>query len=416
MEVGAGDRWMDASSRSARSLARRWPPRRTGPRRGELERHSSTRSCSAFHESSRTRGHHRLRIVERERRARARSASERRRPAGRGIAPAPPCRRGRGAQQILCLALELMRFGRSGNCLAVWTSMLNGGGPQAGQHGDSRAVAVYRWGGLIPSRGPAGAPRRTAGMVAARGGGSQDGAAVIHPETVPASDQVKAMNRLPSSGTLRAGVIGLLLAVDRFPSGSAQTPTGRETTAASVAGHALGQHMPVDPEVLIGGLPNGLRFYIRPNPKPARQAELRLVVKAGSVLEDDDQRGLAHFVEHMQFQGSRHFPGQTIDNFLASIGLSIGSDANAATSFDDTQYSLRVPTDRPDILDRALTVLEDWAGGALFADAPSSASAPSCSPSGAAISAPTNGPQTSCAACSWRDRDTPTGRRSATRR
>jgi zinc protease len=96
---------------------------------------------------------------------------------------------------------------------------------------------------------------------------------------------------------------------------------------------------------------------------------LRLVVKAGSVLEDDDQRGLAHFVEHMQFQGSRHFPGQTIDNFLASIGLSIGSDANAVTSFDDTQYSLRVPTDRPDILDQALTVLEDFAGGALFPDA-----------------------------------------------
>src|SRR5262245_27066125 len=87
------------------------------------------------------------------------------------------------------------------------------------------------------------------------------------------------------------------------------TITGRENTAASVAGYSLTVDMPVDPEVLIGGLPNGLRFYIRPNPKPARQAELRLVVKAGSVLEDDDQRGLAHFVEHMQFQGSRNFPG-----------------------------------------------------------------------------------------------------------
>src|SRR5262245_55882147 len=150
---------------------------------------------------------------------------------------------------------------------------------------------------------------------------------------------------------------------------SAQTPQGRETTAASVAGYALTQQMPVDPEVLIGGLPNGLRYYIRPNARPARQAELRLVVKAGSVLEDEDQRGLAHFVEHMQFEGSRHFPGQTIDNFLASIGLSIGSDANAVTSFDDTQYSLRVPTDRPGVLDRALTVLEDWAGGATFDDA-----------------------------------------------
>ena len=150
---------------------------------------------------------------------------------------------------------------------------------------------------------------------------------------------------------------------------AAQVASGRETTAASVAGYPLSADMPVDPEVMIGGLPNGLRYYIRPNPRPARQAELRLVVKAGSVLEDDDQRGLAHFVEHMQFQGSRHFPGQTIDNFLASIGLSIGSDANAVTSFDDTRSSLRVPTDRPDILDQALTVLEDWAGGALFADA-----------------------------------------------
>ena len=156
----------------------------------------------------------------------------------------------------------------------------------------------------------------------------------------------------------------LFAAVEESP--SAQIASGRETTAASVAAYALSTDMPVDPEVLTGGLANGLRFYIRPNPKPARQAELRLVVKAGSVLEDDDQRGLAHFVEHMQFQGSRHFPGQSIDSFLASIGLTIGSDANAVTSFDDTQYSLRVPTDRPGILDTALTVLEDWAGGALF--------------------------------------------------
>jgi zinc protease len=148
---------------------------------------------------------------------------------------------------------------------------------------------------------------------------------------------------------------------------SAQTPTpGRETSAASVARYALADQMPVDPEVLVGGLPNGLRFYVRPNGKPARQAELRLVVKAGSVLEDDDQRGLAHFVEHMQFEGTTHFPGQGINNFLGSLGLSIGADANAETSFDETQYTLRVPTDVPGALDRALTILEDWAGGATF--------------------------------------------------
>src|SRR5262245_42884032 len=109
--------------------------------------------------------------------------------------------------------------------------------------------------------------------------------------------------------TTRLLICLLVAATVRSP--SAQVAGGRETTAASVAGYPLSADMPVDPEVLVGALPNGLRYYIRPNPRPAREAELRLVVKAGSVLEDDDQRGLAHFVEHMQFQGSRHFPGQT---------------------------------------------------------------------------------------------------------
>src|SRR5438046_2236799 len=112
---------------------------------------------------------------------------------------------------------------------------------------------------------------------------------------------------------------------------SAQTPAGRETTAASVASFALSQQMPVDPEVVVGMLPNGLRYYVRANGKPARRAELRLVVKAGSVLEDDDQQGLAHFVEHMEFEGSRHFPGRSLVDFLSGLGLSIGPAAHAAT-------------------------------------------------------------------------------------
>ncbi len=146
----------------------------------------------------------------------------------------------------------------------------------------------------------------------------------------------------------------------------AQTPAGRETTAASVAGYALSQTMPVDPEVAVGTLPNGLRYYVRANGKPAHRAELRLVVKAGSVLEDDDQRGLAHFVEHMEFEGTTHFPGGRLNDFLSALGLGIGADANAATSYNDTQYTLRVPTDVPGVLDRALVVLEDWAQGATF--------------------------------------------------
>ena len=167
--------------------------------------------------------------------------------------------------------------------------------------------------------------------------------------------------------------------------------------------------MPVDPEVLVGALPNGLRFYVRPNGRPARQAELRLVVKAGSVLEDDDQRGLAHFVEHMQFEGTRHFPGQGINEFLGSLGLSIGADANAATSFDETQYTLRVPTDVPGALDtraddpRRLGGRRDVRPGRA-----SSASAPSSSPSGGCTWAPTSARRTRSVASSSQGRATRT--------
>lgn len=147
---------------------------------------------------------------------------------------------------------------------------------------------------------------------------------------------------------------------------SAQGAAGQDTSAASVASYSLSQQMPVDPEVRTGTLPNGLRYYVRTNAKPARRAELRLVIKAGSVLEDDDQQGLAHFTEHMLFEGTKHFPGKGIEDFLSSLGLSIGADANASTSYDETQYSLRVPTDVNGVLDRGLLVLEDWAQGATF--------------------------------------------------
>ena len=148
----------------------------------------------------------------------------------------------------------------------------------------------------------------------------------------------------------------------------AQAPApGRETSAASVQSYALTQLMPVDPEVATGTLPNGLRYYVRANGRPARRIEMRLVVKAGSVLEDPDQRGLAHFVEHMLFEGTQNFPGNGINAFLASQGLGIGPDANATTGFDETQYILRIPAGSPQVLDRALLLLEDWAHAATFA-------------------------------------------------
>src|SRR6187431_3211843 len=129
---------------------------------------------------------------------------------------------------------------------------------------------------------------------------------------------------------------------------------------------ALTDTIPVDPLITVRTLPNGLRYYVRANKVPAGRAELRLAVKAGSVLEDDDQRGLAHFVEHMAFNGTRHFPKQDITAFMQSLGMRFGAHVNAHTGFDETVYELQVPLGNPATLERALTVLEDWAQNVTF--------------------------------------------------
>ena len=128
----------------------------------------------------------------------------------------------------------------------------------------------------------------------------------------------------------------------------------------------LSQPMPVDPQITIGTFKNGLRYYIRANKKPDKRAELRLVVKAGSILEDDDQRGLAHLVEHMAFNGTKNFPKHELIEFIESLGMRFGADLNAYTSFDETVYMLQIPTDKPEAMDRAFQVLEDWAHNVSF--------------------------------------------------
>ncbi|MCF7797264.1 MAG: insulinase family protein [Lentisphaeria bacterium] len=120
------------------------------------------------------------------------------------------------------------------------------------------------------------------------------------------------------------------------------------------------QALPVDPAVRTGQLPNGLHYYIRYNPKPEHRAELRLAVNAGSILENDDQQGLAHFVEHMAFNGSENFEKQALVDYLESIGMRFGPDLNAYTSFDETVYMLQVPTDSSEELKTAFQILEDW--------------------------------------------------------
>ncbi len=119
--------------------------------------------------------------------------------------------------------------------------------------------------------------------------------------------------------------------------------------------------LPFDQKVSTGKLSNGLTYYIRENKKPEKKVELRLVVKVGSIMEDDDQQGLAHMAEHMAFNGTRNFKKNDIVSYLQSIGVEFGNDLNAYTSFDETVYILPIPTDQPGNLDKGFQILEDWA-------------------------------------------------------
>ncbi|GHE54302.1 M16 family metallopeptidase [Roseivirga thermotolerans] len=126
------------------------------------------------------------------------------------------------------------------------------------------------------------------------------------------------------------------------------------------------QQLPTDPDVLIGKLDNGFTYYLRSNPKPENRIEFRLAVKAGSIVEDDDQLGLAHFTEHMLFNGTKNFEKNELVDFLQKMGLEFGGDLNAYTSFDETVYMLPIPSDKPENVKNAMLVLSDWAHQATF--------------------------------------------------
>lgn len=123
----------------------------------------------------------------------------------------------------------------------------------------------------------------------------------------------------------------------------------------------LNQKIPNDPNVKIGKLDNGLTYYIRKNDKPEKKVDLRLVLNAGSILENDKQLGLAHFMEHMVFNGTKSFPKNELINYLQSIGVKFGQHLNAYTSFDETVYFLPLPSDDPKKLENGFQILEDWA-------------------------------------------------------
>ncbi len=168
------------------------------------------------------------------------------------------------------------------------------------------------------------------------------------------------MATISSVRSLLAGITCIILSACLAPMLIAQVPT--------VRGLEPGDPLPFDANVKVGRLKNGLTYYIRKNGKPEGRAELRLVINVGSVLERPDQQGLAHFLEHMAFNGTRNFRKHELVNFLESIGMRFGADLNAHTSFDETVYMLQLPTGDPKILDKGFQILEDWAHGISLED------------------------------------------------
>lgn len=138
----------------------------------------------------------------------------------------------------------------------------------------------------------------------------------------------------------------------------AQKRASTAVKAASAAGEAI----PVDSDVKIGKLPNGLTYYIRKNTEPKNRAVLYMALKAGSLMETEAQQGLAHFTEHMSFNGTRDFPKNELINYLQKAGVKFGADLNAYTSFDQTVYQLPIPTDSAALFSNGFKILANWAG------------------------------------------------------
>ncbi|MBX6330937.1 MAG: insulinase family protein [Gemmatimonadaceae bacterium] len=173
----------------------------------------------------------------------------------------------------------------------------------------------------------------------------------------------EALRRVVASG------VGVALLV------GAAGAAGRSHTIGATHGALRRERIPStpavpahDPALTIGTLPNGMRYYLRVNKAPAHRVELRLAVNAGSMLEDDDQRGFAHFLEHMAFNGTTHFPRNTLIDFIETSGMRFGADLNAFTTQDETVYLLTLPSDDATILSKGLDLLQDWASGGITID------------------------------------------------
>ncbi|MCK7591786.1 insulinase family protein [Subsaxibacter sp. CAU 1640] len=164
----------------------------------------------------------------------------------------------------------------------------------------------------------------------------------------------------PLKSTLSLSVAFMLVSFIGFSQKTKSVKTASTTVAA--------ENIPFNPDVKMGKLKNGITYYIQNNGKPENKVELRLVVNAGSILEDDDQQGLAHFMEHMNFNGTKNFKKNELVDYLQSIGVKFGAHLNAYTSFDETVYILPIPSDDPEKLEKGFQIIEDWAHNALLTD------------------------------------------------
>jgi zinc protease len=185
--------------------------------------------------------------------------------------------------------------------------------------------------------------------------------AMHHHHTVDSSMANSRSVRLRALGAIGSVLVLASLAAAPHAEGSQQRSHG-------VPRIATDDSLPRDSALSVGILPNGLRYYIRVNKTPAKRAFLWLAVNAGSVLEDDDQQGFAHFLEHMAFNGTTHFPRHELISTLQLAGIRFGADINAHTGFDETVYQLEVPTDNGKSLTEGLTMIHDWANGGMLID------------------------------------------------
>ncbi len=147
---------------------------------------------------------------------------------------------------------------------------------------------------------------------------------------------------------------------------SAQTKSKTKAAKPAAVRTVANEIIPLDPAIRTGKLPNGFTYYIRKNTEPKNRVQLYLANKVGSIMEDDNQQGLAHFMEHMGFNGTKNFPKNDLVNYLQKNGVRFGADLNAYTSFDETVYQLPIPSDDPEVLKNGLQIMRDWAQDATL--------------------------------------------------